>query len=216
MPSLYDVRHPLLSGWVERRSGMSNFQEVFYADGVDYRRGSPHLSYWPLHDRLVATIRSQLTHLADAGLPLRVLELGAGHGAFTEPALAFGCEVTAIEMSRPSIDELNRRIGQNPAFTVSYDPAGTSVWCRVTSPCCSACQSCTTSPTTWQPWSERPITCCQVDRSSHSKIPSGMTGCPVVRFGSTDLAMGFGDWGRGTSGRPWPPGFVAGKASTTN
>src|ERR1039458_7593315 len=99
MPSLYDVRHPLLSGWVERRSGMSNFQEVFYADGVDYHRGSPHLSYWPLHDRLVATIRSQLTHLADAGLPLRVLELGAGHGGFTEPALAFGCEVTAIEMS---------------------------------------------------------------------------------------------------------------------
>jgi len=103
---------------------MSNFQEAFYADGVDYRWGSPHLSYWPLHDRLVDTIRSQLMHLADARLPLRVLELGAGHGGFTEPALAFGCEVTAIEMSRPSIDELNRRFGQNPAFTVSFDPAG--------------------------------------------------------------------------------------------
>ena len=57
-------------------------------------------------------------------MPLRVLELGAGHGGFTEPALAFGCEVTATEMSKASITELERRFGQNRSFTASYDPIG--------------------------------------------------------------------------------------------
>jgi hypothetical protein len=28
---------------------MTNFQEIFYTDNVDYRRGSPHLSYYRLY-----------------------------------------------------------------------------------------------------------------------------------------------------------------------
>jgi SAM-dependent methyltransferase len=102
---------------------MTNFQEDFYTENVDYLRGSPHLRR-PLYERLVTTIRQQLMSLAQAGLPLTVLEFGAGHGGFTEPALAFGCEVTAVEMSQASIVELQQRFGQNSSFSASYDPDG--------------------------------------------------------------------------------------------
>jgi SAM-dependent methyltransferase len=103
---------------------MSNFQEWFYTDNVDYRQGSPHLNHWPLYERLVATIRQQLTALEQVGLPLTVLELGAGHGGFTETCLAFGCEVNAIEISQTSIAGLERRFSQNTRFAASYDPEG--------------------------------------------------------------------------------------------
>jgi SAM-dependent methyltransferase len=66
-----------------------------------------------------------IRELTDQGLPLRVLEIGAGHGGFTELALAMGCEVTAVDMSKPSVIELRRRFGTNPNFRAVYDPSGT-------------------------------------------------------------------------------------------
>lgn len=104
---------------------MANLQEAHYHRGIDYRKGSPHLSHLPLYDRLVEVLRRTIQKLADQGLPLRVLEVGAGHGGFTEPALAMGCEVTAVDMSGPSLDELQRRFGTNPKLKVCYDPEGT-------------------------------------------------------------------------------------------
>jgi 2-polyprenyl-3-methyl-5-hydroxy-6-metoxy-1,4-benzoquinol methylase len=51
--------------------------------------------------------------------------VGAGHGGFAKPALAMGCEVTAVDMSGPSIEELKRRFGTNPKGKACYDPEGT-------------------------------------------------------------------------------------------
>jgi SAM-dependent methyltransferase len=102
-----------------------NSQEAYYGAGADYRKESPHLSHFALHDRLVEVLRRTVQRLADQGLPLRVLEVGAGHGGFTESALAFGCHVTAVDMSGPSIDELRRRFGTNPKLEAVYDPDGT-------------------------------------------------------------------------------------------
>ena len=99
-------------------------QESFYDHTIDYRHGSPHLSHWWLYDRLVGMTRDLLRDLASAGLPLRVLEIGAGHGGFTEPVLAAGCELTAVEASQPSIDELNRRYASNPNFHAVLDQDG--------------------------------------------------------------------------------------------
>jgi SAM-dependent methyltransferase len=104
---------------------MTNLQEARYFRGVDYRKGSPHLSHPALYDRLVEVLRGTIQRLADQRLPLRVLEVGAGHGGFTEPALALGCEVTAVDMSEPSIEELRRRFGANPRLKTLYDPEGT-------------------------------------------------------------------------------------------
>ena len=100
-------------------------QEEHYVAGIDYRKGSPHLSHFTLYDRLVEVLRGAVRRLADQGLPLRVLEVGAGHGGFTEPALALGCDVTALDMSGPSVEELRRRFGTNPKFRALHDPDGT-------------------------------------------------------------------------------------------
>ncbi len=102
-----------------------NLQEAHYVAGIDYRKGSPHLSHLALYDRLVEILRGVIRRLDDQGLPLRVLEVGAGHGGFTEPALAMGCDVTAVDMSGPSIEELQRRFGTNPKLRVIHDADGT-------------------------------------------------------------------------------------------
>lgn len=99
-------------------------QESVYNESADYRRGSPHLSHWSLYDRLTAMLRDEIRRLSDADLPLDVLEIGSGHGGYTEPALAAGCQVTAVEMSRPSVAELDRRFSTNRSFRSVLDPDG--------------------------------------------------------------------------------------------
>ena len=101
-----------------------NLQEAEKHSGIDYRRGSPHLAQLGLYDRLVEVLRGTVRRLAEQGLPLRVLEIGAGHGGFTEPALALGCDVTAVDVSEPSVEELKRRFGTNPKFQTRYEPDG--------------------------------------------------------------------------------------------
>ncbi len=102
----------------------ANFQESFYHSGVDYRDGSPHLAHRDLYDRLVSALRHAVTEVSEAGLPLDVVEIGAGHGGFTEPMLAAGCRVTALEMSKPSVDRLNGLFASNPLFRSLYTPDG--------------------------------------------------------------------------------------------
>jgi SAM-dependent methyltransferase len=100
------------------------FQEVFYDEQVDYTRGSPHLADLRLRERLVTLTRTAVLGLHDAGLPLDVLEVGAGHGGYTEPMLALGCRVNAVEMSKPSAMALGDRFRSNDRLTAVYDPAG--------------------------------------------------------------------------------------------
>ena len=88
---------------------------------VDYGH-SPHLAQWPLADRLVATLHDTIAALAASGLPLRVLEIGAGHGGYAGQALAAGCDVTAVEMSRASLDDLRSRYGTNDRLRAVLDP----------------------------------------------------------------------------------------------
>ena len=110
---------------VEPLSLQQALQESYYDENVDYRVGSPHLTHWALYERLVRTVRTCIGDLHAAGLPLDVLEIGAGHGGYTEPVLAAGCRVTAVEASRPSLAVLERRYGANPGFTAVFDPDGT-------------------------------------------------------------------------------------------
>lgn len=98
-------------------------QESYYDENVDYER-SPHLKHQSLRRHLGAAVRRSVRDLAACGLPLRVLEIGAGHGGYTEIALALGCEVTAVEMSRPALIELTRRFETNPNLTTVLDSTG--------------------------------------------------------------------------------------------
>jgi SAM-dependent methyltransferase len=53
-----------------------------------------------------------------------MLDVVAGHGAFVEPALAAGREVTAVEMSHDSLDRLCASYGANPLFHAQFDDDG--------------------------------------------------------------------------------------------
>jgi SAM-dependent methyltransferase len=103
---------------------MQSLQELGYPADRDYRNGSPHLLHWHLYDRLTSMLRRTIAEVMDAGLPPTILEIGAGHGAFTEPALAAGAQVTATDMSRPSVERLTHRYRTNPTFEAVFDPDG--------------------------------------------------------------------------------------------
>lgn len=98
--------------------------ESYYDEDFDYRVGSPHLAHWELYDRLLGIVRRCIRDLGAAGLGLDVLEVGAGHGRYTEPVLAAGCRLTAIEASRPSLAMLEHRYGANEHFHAVFDPDG--------------------------------------------------------------------------------------------
>lgn len=104
---------------------MQSLQEARFDGSWDYRAGSPHLKHWRLYDRLSSVLLGAIAGIGASGLPLTVLEVGAGHGGYTEPALATGCSLTATEMSRPSLDRLQERFGLNARFSGVLDPDGT-------------------------------------------------------------------------------------------
>lgn len=103
---------------------MRSLQESVYSHDVDYTIGSPHLSHWRLRTRLVELLRRAIRDLSASGMPTKVLEVGAGHGGYTEVALAMGARVTAVEMSQPSLDVLLDKFGTNDRLTGAHDPDG--------------------------------------------------------------------------------------------
>ena len=104
---------------------MQSLQEAAHGAAHDYRAGSPHLKHWRLYDRLVSLLRAEIQAIGSQGLPLTVLEVGAGHGGLTEPALAMGCSVTATEMSQHALAVLRARYSLNPKFSAVFDGDGT-------------------------------------------------------------------------------------------
>lgn len=107
------------------RVDVQPLQEQTYGPHCDYRAGSPHLVHWQLYDRLVQEVLGTIAAVRARGLPPTVLEVGAGHGGYTEPVLAGGAQVMATEMSRPSLRRLQERFGANPLFSCGFDPDGT-------------------------------------------------------------------------------------------
>lgn len=111
-----------------RVPAIARAQEMTYGEGVDYLAGSPHLSHPRLHARLTGRIR----RLVDAGFArsgrCRILEVGAGHGTFTEHLLDLGAEVTVTEISKPSVDVLSRRFRHTANVSVVHDPDGEGIF----------------------------------------------------------------------------------------
>ncbi|TMD94993.1 MAG: hypothetical protein E6I76_11420 [Chloroflexi bacterium] len=94
-----------------------SLQGVGHGSAHDYRAGSPHLRHWSLYNRLVSLLRDEIRIIEGNGLPLTVLEVGAGHGGYTEPALAAGCTVvaTAIWAETTILGALRRgRLSEHP------------------------------------------------------------------------------------------------------
>jgi SAM-dependent methyltransferase len=107
-------------------------QEAGHAAGYDYEHGSPHLRHSELRREVVARIRSLVEEQFARAGACRVLEIGAGHGGFTDHIAATGAEVTVTEMSRPSLNVLRERFARNPHVRVLYDANGDAVFSEST------------------------------------------------------------------------------------
>jgi SAM-dependent methyltransferase len=100
-------------------------QETAHGADHDYILGSPHLQHARLNAWMRDTLNRVVAELADAhGRAPCVLEVGAGHGPFTETLVAAGADVVVTEMSAASAALLEHRFRANPRVTVNHDPHG--------------------------------------------------------------------------------------------
>lgn len=107
---------------------MASLQEQSHGSGFDYEPGSPHLRHPRLRHEITERIRGLVAEQFARTETCRVLEIGAGHGGFTDHIAATGADVTVTEMSRPSLDVLEQRFHWNPKVTLLYDPDGERVF----------------------------------------------------------------------------------------
>jgi SAM-dependent methyltransferase len=105
-------------------SRMAYIQDLAHGDDHDYATGSPHLVHPRLRSAIVRRLGVLVHERVEATGRARVLEVGAGHGSFTDHLLAFGAEVTATEMSAASAAHLMWRYDANPRARVVHDPDG--------------------------------------------------------------------------------------------
>ena len=109
---------------------MAELQEAGHAENHDYVGGSPHLRHRVLHERVVGAVAREIQRVDSRQGTCSVLEVGAGHGTFTEAALAAGSQVTVTEMSKPSAEFLQRKFADNPSVTIVYDKDGDEAFRR--------------------------------------------------------------------------------------
>lgn len=108
------------------KPSMGALQELAHDVGHDYAKGSPHIRHHAVRDRMIAHIHGLVGGVLDRNGSCRVLELGAGHGTFTDHLVAAGADVEVTEMSAPSVEVLERRFRHSPHVTVIHDHDGES------------------------------------------------------------------------------------------
>lgn len=99
-------------------------QEVVHGSDFDYEAGSPHLRHNSLRGRLIAELRTVIGDLMASSGHCQVLEIGAGHGTFTDTVAALGADVTITEMSEPVASLLTDRYRNNSRVSVLFDRDG--------------------------------------------------------------------------------------------
>jgi SAM-dependent methyltransferase len=105
----------------------ANVQERFHGEDFDYESGSPHLHHLGLRRWISGRLEALLGEAFPPQRVCRVLEIGAGHGAFTEVLAGLGAQVTVTEMSGPSARRLKARFRHNSNVDVRFDPTGSAV-----------------------------------------------------------------------------------------
>jgi SAM-dependent methyltransferase len=107
---------------------IGHLQERAHGHGHDYAKGSPHIRHHRIRERVVAGLHGMVGRVVERNGRCRVLEVGAGHGTFTDHLAAAGAEVRVTEMSAPSADVLRHRFRNNARVTVVHDPDGEEVF----------------------------------------------------------------------------------------
>lgn len=106
------------------RGAVERSQDVAHGEGHDYIVGSPHLRHASLRERINIRISSAVAEILNRQGECRVLEIGAGHGSFTNTVLAAGGNATVTEMSKASYDYLSTRFRNTSQVRVLYDIDG--------------------------------------------------------------------------------------------
>ena len=112
----------------QARSAAAKAQETTYGPGTDYVAGSPHLNHAQLHSWILGRMRGLVEGATARPAQRRILEVGGGHGTFTEYLADMGAEVTVTEISKASADVLTRRFRRSAAVHVMYDPDGEAIF----------------------------------------------------------------------------------------
>lgn len=107
-----------------RRSASEAAQDFAHGIGHDYTVGSPHLRHAALRNRIGSRINGVIAEILQRQGECSVLEIGAGHGSFTDTVLAAGAQVTVTEMSKASFDHLAERFRDISQVRVVYDIDG--------------------------------------------------------------------------------------------
>jgi trans-aconitate methyltransferase len=102
-------------------------QERAHGEGHDYAKGSPHIRHHRIRERVIAGLHTLVGQVIERNGQCRVLEIGAGHGTFTDHLVAAGATVEVTEMSAPSAAILRHRFRYNPQVAVTHTPEGTDV-----------------------------------------------------------------------------------------
>ncbi|WP_251070016.1 methyltransferase domain-containing protein [Streptomyces sp. ISL-96] len=103
---------------------MGTLQEQGHDAGHDYAKGSPHIRHHSVRERVIAGVHAVVGDVIERNGACHVLELGAGHGTFTDHVVAAGADVEVTEMSMPSAMVLRSRFRNNPKVTVTFDRDG--------------------------------------------------------------------------------------------
>ncbi|MFI9649128.1 class I SAM-dependent methyltransferase [Streptomyces sp. NPDC052040] len=106
------------------RPTIGELQERAHHEGHDYAKGSPHIRHHRIRERVIAGLHTLVGEVTARTGRCRVLEVGAGHGTFTDHLAAAGASVEVTEMSAPSAAVLRHRFRNNPRVTVTHDPEG--------------------------------------------------------------------------------------------
>jgi SAM-dependent methyltransferase len=107
-----------------RRGAIERSQGDAHGEGHDYVVGSPHLRHATLRERIDDRISHAVLETLRRQAECSVLEIGAGHGSFTDTVVAAGGTATVTEMSRASFDYLTAKFDGNPEVRVVYDADG--------------------------------------------------------------------------------------------
>lgn len=107
------------------RPAVAQAQDTLYGEEFDYDV-SPHIRHRSLRAALEAKITAAVMGILATKASCRVLEVGAGHGGFTDVARRAGAEVTVTEMSEARFRFLEKRFADVPDVTVVFDPDGSA------------------------------------------------------------------------------------------
>ncbi|MHB9863795.1 class I SAM-dependent methyltransferase [Streptomyces sp. YIM S03343] len=107
---------------------IGHLQERAHGQGHDYAKGSPHIRHHRIREQVISGLHGLVGQVVERNGRCRVLEVGAGHGTFTDHLVAAGAEVRVTEMSAPSAAVLRHRFRHNPRVTVVHDAEGEEVF----------------------------------------------------------------------------------------